>query len=1071
MRFESRFDLGQSPTIFFTFCNRLSMLTLLSGSARVSLHSAATVFLASAICSTTQAQTVRLKPLRYPNVAGVQVVEGHPKGFGNLDGVSDENGIMGREWPLTLRFQQHPEAFEKLAEFYNAGGYTDRPPRPTLSYHTLVQEFCRYQFLSGTKLPWTNFRLNEFQKAKAFETFYRQNSEVIRSRRVNFPLRIGKAVEVRLTGYDESQGGFQIHKRVAFGDLSNDVNEFEYRFDQPVVPFGVLSMTRGESEDLLRRLPDRTIHAMVSFELTSIEPNAQGPAGVVANLRDQRFDFFIPGKYERPFRTRAIGSLLSAPKASTEQSGSLENDPNSFIAQKMEQLCRELRLFQIDGVPVVGSLANLGLPEHLRQAAEDGQQRLGDRMALASFPTLLDPKATWENDRFPIDCYVRLLGGTTMRAYLNDRQRDWRGEDVFQTNATKQRFFAEQGKRLRSMQVSQPLRLRTFVPMRLDEYDFDNQQFNFDRGSDKPYQLLQFSIDDVNPSNWMRQPKSLGLYSVPSAWKLPAGEAKEVYRKTLVGRKDERFLFQSVVFDVTDQISALTTGIYGAAAPTRYIVQPSSAELYFDSLGTQKAKDLRLTTPSAAMFNGPDSDVVPRSNDLFLWQPELQVALLELAGHTPTSTDWINAAMSIHREDTLYYRTGTFLPYDGIEFQRSRQHQQIQNDNLQRNGVLQWSNSFQPYFPTGLLGNEIGSSNHLQLQTMEKTLVDKIRSWMRSRIKRSGGEFRLGVSVEFDHESGLGKIVVDAPMSESSLFSRKLPKAADYGMVRAIRLPQGMFGLDSSRDRKMHEFSIAFPAIEERMQFEFDPASFPQKLETMRDQVSGVLVVRLEKIDVPPVSNANVNSAVIHVKPIRFEFAQPESSQSTNTVAVSFTLPVSVDPYTMADQAEEKRERANQLERERELEKLKAQRERQESQAQQEWKEEEKVLRDRESSQEERQALWDEKEGWRIKYLDAEEARVRTASNLLICEGYFSDQIDWSTGTVKPGAEPMATPDGSASIPETTETTNDSVQMNAPPSGRDFRWWYSLPIVFLGYLAGKRQQSRSRVIHGDGIDG
>ena len=947
--------------------------------------------------------------IRYPfipNIGDVKVVDTSIDADSLWKGAPKHRRMDVRAWQLMVKLKQYPHAIEELARYYKTVGYTTRLKEPFSQYRTLFADAFSCFADEGTPRPWRQGQLDPFERADRFATWSHKNRDDFAQLNFDLPMRFGKLVRVRLGLYDTTTNAFPLSDTLKIYGTGS----LKYRFEQPQVSPKKLPWPTEQARGLISRLGERQeLHALISYQVNGLERDPRYPTGVYVNVEGRRIDYFLPGNYKRPIYSEKEKSLI--PETTQLATSDTEGADRELLG-KMMSLCRDLKLMQIDGIPVADTVSNLRLTSTVSELIRERQARLADRLALAIEPQLLDPESKWTSSSLALQAYRRLLGNSVVSKFLNSGQSDWFGDDEFARLESKHRFFHEHSNDLRKMAVRLPLRLRTLKRVTLEDYSFEDNAFPLKRNSDNR-STIRFSLNSLG-GNWFLQHDQPKSYFTTDLWEIPPSKAKQVSRETINSHQGERTVFESVVFDVIGRCPNLNSPSDRLEFGTSYLVQPRSAALYADAMGRKKLADLPLETPPVPVNLVEQPSNPPRSSRLFLWRPEVQVALLELAGHSVANGDWASAAAAISLEDTEYYSYGDHLPYDVEGNQRQSMLYDImktinESRHWQHRSTTQWREGFRPFFPPGYLNSSVSAMKRDWYKLIDAAQTAKIRGWMRERIRASQGEFHITASVHIDRKAGVGNIVPGEAVGYQGSFGECLPDDADYGMVRLLGPPRGQPQRMCPEGMNISQFYIAFPAIEEKMQFSCDVDKIPesQLASDGQEVLEGSLIVRLVKIED---IGDDRNTRVIHVRPIRFEKHDAKNLGRSGKRDVQFSTPVEVKKFTRADSQREHIAKmraaveAEKQERLREQAKIAEDRRAWEAKYEREQFEQnaEKVRR------EEEQRVQAELAAEQFRQMEAESEAANVAANRLLGEGYSYDDIDWSTGKLVPGTKPIS---------------------------------------------------------------
>ena len=690
-------------------------------------------------------------------------------------------------------------------------------------------------------------------------------------------------------------------------------------------------------------------------------------------------------------------------------------------ASRMRKLSTAMDLLTLGEVPVVGDLPN-GLPTN------PGLQIFADRLTLYLHPEILRPDVKVA-DLAIRKMAIRLLGNSATKPYITNDGKDWRGDDEFQRKRSKDAFYQESVRVLKRLALKPPFRFRTVNRAGVGEYDFGNERFEIDWRGDQKAGALRLSFTGTKQQKLLENltlPQSL---TFPKYWKMKPGKAEQL--STLLRSVDNRnrSVYVSTIFDVIDRSDPDDKPNGQAQWGARFEMRPRHSAVFADIECKNKLWEFPLVLPPAGILVSRDL-LIPKPDPLYLWQPEVQVALAaDVKAEAIERSDWLAAALSVYQEDMEYYKNGTMVPREIQGSDRARLLSSLQTSKQPSN----WDDSYLPFFPRGFFGGGRLDVASISRRSIRNSQIEFLKRWMKSRIAAAGGEFLLECQIRVDRENNVASLIPGASTKES--LELDFPNRKDFGHIGRLKSLRGNTDRSVADDGQSNRFSVVYPALAYHMNFAIDAATLPPARNNETIQIyGGDLVVKMGEIQWV---NSDADSHVLlHINPVRFEALRPlpqggvANKRAGEIAKVDFRLPVSIAQYNehdlardqaaakaleVAKQAEIEQERIAQREKllqeqEAKRQKVKADLARKreaEKQNRSLNRERERIRRLQERGQidqEQADAMLQQQvemeQGKERVKLAREEALLK--SNELLQQGYSHEQIDWETGTLRP---------------------------------------------------------------------
>lgn len=1030
--------------------------------ASLQLLAALVALLPPNAATAAQDNAVQILPVNFLRLGEVALVEDITDNF-YPDRPNRRDGRWRKErWSSLLRRKMHPNLLNDIIKSYESNGLKNPPEGYSYEDRDFFSDFFRECFPWKTKMPWDDSALTEFEKVRAMRAFYDKHREDIEGYNVELPMTLGAIQEIRLDDYDRAQQRFKIARQQASKFATGNRYPLRYRFVQPRESLLYLPMPPDEAELLLAKLDGRKLHLLETHRLVKLEQHPEVTSGVVGVMEDQQFTVFIPGQYKVPVHTQKTSSLDELASADQDSPTKNQGASNDQLHQKMQKICKELKLLNMGGLPISGTLPSGLLTDAQKKSFNDSQERLADRILLGLMPDLLSPEIEVSYGRsrrnedsrrsnMPRDFELlsRVLGKATVARYCVPHESRWLGDDIFTQKESLERFLKEQEPVLRKLAIKPPLRFRTIDHGEVGVYDFKTEQLPIAWYLSNRVTGMRTDFGLNFPqSRSFRDNPALNVTSpiaYPTYWKLPPDEARKKYQSLKSIRPNLKSIYVSTIFDVTQSPQEVPAfiGRVGARYHTDgVLITPVSAAVYSDPACRNVIWETPLIVPTHSVLQSAKPNL--NKEELYLWQPEIQIALLDqFDSSLVRPSDLVVAATSVAQEDAEYYEKGTVLSHRIQGLDRNNLLSQHYNSKRDQGWLQFWDSDYQPFFP----GRFFGIGNDGLTQNPELRLgnehLDKLRTWLQQRVEAQAGEFRLEGTIIVDRKAGTAELKPGDSNSRSAPISSSLANVDEIGHVSMLTFPDDSRRRRYDSDDSTTDFSVVFPAMRNRLQFSVNPETLPVfHQQNNDDRFKGDLVVQVDKIQ--HVNDSRLGpQALIHIRPVRFEILgstdpeQPQDERLQLAGQTALTLPVDIPNYTRADQireAEEKQrqqelederrrkqeaaeEMARQQKREQEAQKrreeaVRAQEERDREQAEQRQKyeqrlqkEEEQAARDSERREQEmqRQLKDDEELQKQYRMEEAERTRINDQCNQLLTDGYQYEDIDWNTGELLPG--------------------------------------------------------------------
>ncbi len=498
----------------------------------------------------------------------------------------------------------------------------------------------------------------------------------------------------------------------------------------------------------------------------------------------------------------------------------------------------------------------------------------------------------------------------------------------------------------------------------------------------------------------------------------------------------KRGVYVSSVFDVIDRTDPDANPdanpnpklSWGA----RFEIRPRHSAIYADIECKNKLWEFPLVLPPAGMLASREL-VVPSDDPLYLWQPEVQVALAaDVDADAIKRNDWLAAAISIYLDDMEYYDHGTTVSRQIQGNDRSRLLPTVTPSEQPDS----WDDSYLPFFPRGFFGQGRMNVASLSKRSIRASQLALLKRWMKSRIAAASGQFRLECQIRVDRNNNIASLFPGASSQES--LELDFPQREDFGHVGRLKSLKQKTG-DLNGSGQLSHFSVVYPALAYHMNFAVDANNLPaaDTDETIQ-MYGGDLVVKIREIQW--VKSDSASQVLLHIDPVRFEALHrlPPNGTTNNTTdgkadgiaKANFKLPVSITAYNghdlardqaaaraleVAKQVELEQQRIADRERVRQEQEAKRQKAKADLARKRELEKKERSLkleRERITRMQKRGLIDQERADAMLQQqVEMEQGRERVnwarqeaqaRSNKLLQQGYSRQQIDWETGTLRP---------------------------------------------------------------------
>lgn len=690
-------------------------------------------------------------------------------------------------------------------------------------------------------------------------------------------------------------------------------------------------------------------------------------------------------------------------------------------ASRMRKLSTAMDLLTLGDIPVVGDLPN-GLPKN------PGLQIFADRLTLFLRPEILRPNVSLEGINIRAMA-IRLLGASTAKQYVTKDGRGWRGEDEFQRKRNKEAFYRDQGKVLKKLALEPPFRFRTVNKAGVGQYDFGNERFAINWKGDQKASTLRLSFDGT------KQQKLLGGLALPQTlnfpkyWAMKPGKAEDLSALLRSVDDQNRSVYVSTIFDVVDRSNSDANPDGEERWGAQFEIRPRHSAVFADIECRKKLWEFPLVLPPAGILASRDL-LVPQADPLYLWQPEVQVALAANAdAEAVQRTDWLAAALSIYHNDVEYYNYGTMIPRHIQGNDRARLLASVSSSKKPAN----WDDSYLPFFPRGFFGEKRMDVASISKRSIRTSQLELLKRWLASRIAAAGGEFRLECQIRVDRDKNVASLIPGASSKEN--LELDFPQRKDFGHIGRLKSLKGNTAGNAADNDQISNFSVVYPALAYHMNFPIDVTSLPPAKGNETIHIyGGDLVVKMGEVQ--RVDSAADSQVLLHIDPVRFEALRtlPQDAslngEAGNVTKVNFRLPVSIASYNghdlehdqaaakalaAAKEAEIEQQRIaerEKLRQEQEAKRLKAKADLAKKRDAEKRNRALNKKRERISRLQERGQIDQEQADAMLRQqVEMEQGRERVKiarekaivqSNKLLQQGYSHEQIDWETGTLRP---------------------------------------------------------------------
>ena len=876
----------------------------------------------------------QILPINFLKLGEVALVEEIPDSFYPNRPKQRDGRWRAERWSCLLRRKMHPDLLSNIIKSYEDNGLKTPPDGFSFDDRKYFRAFFSQCFPWKMKKPWDVAKLTEFEQIRAMRKFYEKHAIEIAKYDVELPLMIGAIHEISLKNYDRANQRFEIAKQPSSRFLKGKRFPLRYKFEIAYESLRFLPMKTEEAEKLLTRIPNRKLHLMESHRLIRLEQHPEITSGVVGVLAGQEFNVFVPREYQTPVysqKTKGLNEIADG-QAVKPKNNPINNDQNIDLNRKMAELCKKLKLFNIGGIPISGSIPFTLLNPAQRKEFDASQQRLADRILLSTLPDLLTPEVITRGHRSRrrkksvlrhLPLLARVLGEETMSRYYDSKKRAWHGSDTFEQQKNMKRFIAEQSQAVKNLAVAAPLRFRTIEQGIVGDYDFEAKRFPVDWMTFRQASGLNLDVGlDFPQSNAFRKYNSINVTSslrFPKFWSVGPEEGKKLYRSLKVVNRDLRALYSSTIFDATNSLqeTPVFTGPKGGAGhPLGLLITPVSSAVYADGLCKTKMWDRPINAPSRSVLQ--TEKITPRDEVLYLWQPEVQVALLDKRSPLLVKrVDWVAAASSVFVDDLDYYSKGVALSHRVKGLDRANLLNRLSKKRLAEGQKSFWDKDYQPFFPQRFFGRSIARDAGERIRDIQ---LEILQGWLRQRIENVKGEFRLNGALVIDRKLGMAKLEPGESNQQHSQIVSSLPNQDELGFAARLAVPRDSRPRHFDHGETETDFSVVFPAIKSRLLFAVDVKELPKHKPSNDDErYQGDLVVKIDKVE--HVNDSRLGpQALIHVQPLRFEILgltdrkAPYEDRLAHAGKTTYVLPVEIQKFTMSDLKHESAERKRKAE-------------------------------------------------------------------------------------------------------------------------------------------------------------
>jgi len=460
-------------------------------------------------------------------------------------------------------------------------------------------------------------------------------------------------------------------------------------------------------------------------------------------------------------------------------------------ASRMRKLSVAMDLLTLGDIPVVGKIPN-GLPKN------PGLQLLADRLTLYLHPEILRPEVSI-GDLNIRAMAIRLLGDSVTNAYVTQDGRGWRGADEFQRKRSKDAFYKDVVRTLEKLALKPPFRFRTVNKAGVGEYDFGRERYTIDWQGDQKAGALHLSFVGTKQQKLLGNLALSQSLTFPRHWAMTPGKAEKLSALLRSVDNRNRSVYVSTIFDVIDRSDPDGEPNAKARWGARFEIRPRHNAIYADVECRNKLWEFPLVLPPAGMLASRDL-LVPKADPLYLWQPEVQVALAAGANADAIQrSDWLAAALSVFQDDMEYYNLGTTIPRQIQGSDRATLRSSLGSSKQ----PVSWDDSYLPFFPRGFFGEGRLDVASLSKRSIRVSQLAFFKRWMASRITAAGGKFRLECMIRVDRENNVASLIPGASTEET--LELEFPDRKDLGHIGRLKSPKEISRL--SRAGLPHEFS------------------------------------------------------------------------------------------------------------------------------------------------------------------------------------------------------------------------------------------------------------------------
>ena len=726
----------------------------------------------------------QILPVNIPVLHKIAVVEAAPKSnFLSTKTKPGETPWSPQRWQLLTVRKNHPDVFDKPLAAIEKKVDGENGSPALVAQGRFVNDFIDKCYPKSMQKPWEARKLTKLERTEAIQKFLMSHKNEFAQYDIKLPIRIGTIIETELKTYDKTRQAFPVRLRQRSAFQNSSGTYLQYRSKQAVEQLSEIPVALEKAQAFLSGLENRRIHILDSHNLVSFENHPSQKANTTAVLEGQAMAVFAPGKYDQALYVKRVKPISELGQSEKKQDAATSSDANAdgkaMVIQKMQKLCQEMNLFNINGVPVINRLPSSILNSAQTASTRKAQQALADRILLHEHPQILDPNQEMQGFNKP-ELFTRLLGPNIMAGYLDGQLSRWQGADEFQIRKNRDRFFANHSASLRKLALGPPFRFRTLREAHISKYDFDKQSFpiDFDSSASKG---VRVNFDGMDQKYLLKNFTVSAAFKYPKSWKVDVATAEKISNKLGGGNQRHRKVFESTVFDVYSLSKNTTSKKRATATGSNHQVSVVDVKIYKDKFCSEPIWKIPLFVPPKSRLESTLAGKPHRDSKLYLWQAETQVALLDkFQPDKVTQDDWVAAALGVYQDDMEYFKSGQMLPHRIRGSERNNLISQYVNSAASKANF--WKSDFRPFFPQGYFNSDRDLFRNAAEIPDEH--VAKFRDWMRARLSEPSAELRVISQVNINRESGRAELLTGETTSRGPRFS--LENINDYGMVRQL---------------------------------------------------------------------------------------------------------------------------------------------------------------------------------------------------------------------------------------------------------------------------------------------